>query len=229
MRRRPEGKLEAVAEAALEAFTDNGYRLTQMSEIARRAGISAGTLYLYVEGKEALLRVAFLHAAGALDPALALPIRAERVETVLATIEQAMAGRRPWPRLTAALHQPQDAATEVAGIADELFDLLHGERRVITLLSRCIRDLPGLAELYERELRGPYLGDLTAYLAAGSAGGRLRPIADPAATARGIVELTSWMAMHRLRQPAPTGVTTAAAKQATRELIVGGVCGVLPL
>lgn len=226
MRRRPEGKLEAVAEAALAAFSDQGYRLAQMSEIARRAGMSAGTLYLYVEGKEALLRVAFLHAAAALDLALGLPIRAESLDSVLATIEQTMAGQQPWPRLAEALRAPvPDAAPEVAGIADELFDVLHRERRVITLLSRCSRDLPALAAVYDRSLMRPYIGDLMAYLAAGAAAGRLRPIANAEATARGIIELASWMAMHRMRSASPPRISDAEARQATRELIVGGVCG----
>ena len=102
MRRRAEGKLEAVADAALEAFTEHGFQLTQMSEIARRAGISAGTLYLYVEDKEAMLRVAALHAAGQLDPQLALPIQAASVETVLGSIERALVGAKPWACLAAA-------------------------------------------------------------------------------------------------------------------------------
>lgn len=225
MRRRPEGKLEAVAEAALAAFSDQGYRLAQMSEIARRAGMSAGTLYLYVEGKEALLRAAFLYAAGALDPALALPIRAESLDSVLATIEQAMHRQRPWPRLREARHAPAaDTAAEVADIADELFDLLQRERRVIGLLSRCSRDLPALAAVYERELLRPYIDELIAYLDAGAAAGRLRPIANTEATARGIVELVSWMAMHRTRSASPPPISDAEAKQATRDLIVGGVC-----
>lgn len=226
MRRRPEGKLLAVAEAALETFIDQGYRLAQMSEIARRAGMSAGALYLYVEGKEALLHVAFLHAARQLDPALALPIKGESVDGVLAEIRGTIAGRRPWTRLKAARRRPAAVvAEEVAGIADELYDLLHNERRVHLLLSRCERDLPALAEVYDGGLRGPYLADLAAYLAAGVKAGRLHLDAAPAAAARGVVELVAWMAMHRLRHAAPPDISEPEARRAARALVVGGVCG----
>lgn len=225
MRRRSEGKLEKVAEAALEAFTEQGYRLTQMSDIARRAGISAGALYLLVEGKEALLRVAFLHAAGLLPADQTLPVKGAGLDTLLDGVEEILASRLPWPVLTAARANPgPDAAAEMGRIVDELFDLLYSERRGIELLSRCVRDLPGLAVVFQKTMRQPYLGELIAYLAEGSAAGRLRPIDNPMAMGWTIIEMVSWTAMHRLRHPTPPAISNEDARTATRELVVGGVC-----
>ncbi len=41
-------------EAALDAFFDNGFRATRMDDIANRAGLSKGAIYLYFSSKEAL-------------------------------------------------------------------------------------------------------------------------------------------------------------------------------
>jgi AcrR family transcriptional regulator len=42
--------------AALATFVERGYAGTKLSDIARRAGISKGTMYLYFPSKEALFR-----------------------------------------------------------------------------------------------------------------------------------------------------------------------------
>ena len=59
-RKKEPQKLEAIAEAAISCFTDLGVRRTQMTDVAKAAGVSAGTLYLYVSSKEALFHLAIL-------------------------------------------------------------------------------------------------------------------------------------------------------------------------
>lgn len=44
--------------AALEVFVDKGFAATRLEEIAARAGVSKGTIYLYFESKEALFKAA---------------------------------------------------------------------------------------------------------------------------------------------------------------------------
>jgi AcrR family transcriptional regulator len=51
-----DGKREAIFEAALDLFGRYGYRRTSIDDIARKAGVAKGTVYLYVENKEALFR-----------------------------------------------------------------------------------------------------------------------------------------------------------------------------
>jgi AcrR family transcriptional regulator len=40
--------------AALESFVERGFAATKLEDVARRAGITKGTMYLYFESKEAL-------------------------------------------------------------------------------------------------------------------------------------------------------------------------------
>lgn len=45
-----------IIEAALECFVAKGFMATRLDEVAKRAGVSKGTLYLYFENKEALFK-----------------------------------------------------------------------------------------------------------------------------------------------------------------------------
>lgn len=54
--RRKEARPGELLEAALDVFVERGYAATRLEEIAQRAGVSKGTLYLYFENKEALLK-----------------------------------------------------------------------------------------------------------------------------------------------------------------------------
>jgi len=49
-------KRPAILMAARAVFLEKGYANTRMSEIASRAGVAVGTLYLYFESKEAIAR-----------------------------------------------------------------------------------------------------------------------------------------------------------------------------
>ncbi|HEY9052399.1 MAG TPA: TetR/AcrR family transcriptional regulator [Gammaproteobacteria bacterium] len=53
-RRRKEARPEEILDAALELFTEKGYAATRMDDVAKQAGISKGTLYLYFNNKEAI-------------------------------------------------------------------------------------------------------------------------------------------------------------------------------
>jgi len=50
--RRKEARPEEITSAALALFVERGYAATRLEDIASRAGISKGTLYLYFENKE---------------------------------------------------------------------------------------------------------------------------------------------------------------------------------
>jgi AcrR family transcriptional regulator len=54
--RRPEARPEEILDAAFAVFGENGYARTKLDEVAQRAGVSKGTLYLYFESKEALFQ-----------------------------------------------------------------------------------------------------------------------------------------------------------------------------
>jgi AcrR family transcriptional regulator len=81
----PEERQEAILRAALEVFSENGFAATRLEDIAYRAGVAKGTLYLYFPDKEtlfermlqkvtapALARLAALAADKSVPPATAL-------------------------------------------------------------------------------------------------------------------------------------------------------------
>jgi AcrR family transcriptional regulator len=55
-KRRKEARPEEIMDAALELFAEKGFTATRMTDVAKKAGISKGTLYLYFENKEAIFR-----------------------------------------------------------------------------------------------------------------------------------------------------------------------------
>ena len=55
-RRRKEDRPAEILAAALKTFSIKGFAATKLDEVAKEAGISKGTLYLYFESKEALFK-----------------------------------------------------------------------------------------------------------------------------------------------------------------------------
>lgn len=55
-KRRKESRPEEILDAALQQFTEKGFSATRMIDVAKAAGISKGTLYLYFPNKEAIFQ-----------------------------------------------------------------------------------------------------------------------------------------------------------------------------
>lgn len=55
-RRRKEARPQEIVDAALDVFVERGFAAARLEEIAARAGISKGTLYLYFPNKEELFK-----------------------------------------------------------------------------------------------------------------------------------------------------------------------------
>jgi len=72
-RRRKEARPAELLEAALGLFVERGFTATRSDDVARAAGVSKGTLYLYFPSKEELLKAVIQHymadaiAAGAAE------------------------------------------------------------------------------------------------------------------------------------------------------------------
>jgi AcrR family transcriptional regulator len=54
--RRKEDRPQEITEAAFEVFAEKGYARARVQEVAARAGVSKGLLYLYFETKQALFK-----------------------------------------------------------------------------------------------------------------------------------------------------------------------------
>ncbi len=65
--RRKDARPGELMTAALEVFAERGFAATRLEEVAKRAGVSKGTIYLYFDSKEALFKAA---VESAIIPAL---------------------------------------------------------------------------------------------------------------------------------------------------------------
>jgi AcrR family transcriptional regulator len=54
--RRKDARPDEILAAGLEVFVERGYAAARLDEVASRAGVSKGTLYLYFDNKEELFK-----------------------------------------------------------------------------------------------------------------------------------------------------------------------------
>lgn len=64
--RRKEARPQELLDAALELFVEKGFAATRAEEVAQRAGVSKGTLYLYYPSKEELFKAVVRQNLGSL-------------------------------------------------------------------------------------------------------------------------------------------------------------------
>ena len=110
-RERLEGKESAIVGAAYELFAANGFAKTTMSEIAGRAQVAEGTLYLYFNNKNALARA----------------VLAAFYERLTATAE-------------AGVRKSKTTSARLEFLARHHLDNIIGERRLLELISTADRN-----------------------------------------------------------------------------------------
>ncbi len=140
----------AILAAALEEFSANGFAATRLDDVARRAGVAKGTIYLYFRDKETLFQ----------------ELVRSMLNPVIGTIEATFKADVP-TRL-------------IADQIVELFVReIYGTRRkdVIRLIIGEGGRFPKLAEFYYREVLSKILGAVRTLLRRAAARGELR---DPA-------------------------------------------------
>lgn len=130
------GKRELILAAALDEFSQSGFAAARLDDVARRADVAKGTIYLYFEDKESLFQEL---------------LRAE-ISPVIGMLEQVLAGGRgakPVPLRELALRVADLFVEQV--IATKRKDIV---RLILTEGPR----FPKLAELYYREIVARGLG-----------------------------------------------------------------------
>jgi AcrR family transcriptional regulator len=91
---------EAILAAALEEFSASGFAATRLDDVARRAGVAKGTIYLYFRDKESLfqelVRATLSPVVGALEAARAADLPARAVAETIADlfVREILATRR---------------------------------------------------------------------------------------------------------------------------------------
>jgi AcrR family transcriptional regulator len=161
--------------------------------------MSSGSVFTYVESKEALFHLVFAHGFGLFDDALpALPLPTPPTQETVELIAQNLR-KVPVPRLRAALDDdhPQDVGSELAEIVEERYDMIAGLWPLLAVIERCASDFPELEAFYFGRVRVRYFAQLARYLEARSQAGYFRPIHDSALTARLINESVTWFAWKR--------------------------------
>ena len=226
-RKRPEDRIERLIESATAVFTALGYRRAQMADVAKAMGVAPGTLYLYVESKEALfdlvLRCAYAGAPP--SPAPPLPVPTPAPGATIAMVEERIAGERRFPALDEALARRRvtNAQGEFEGIVRELYRSLYRNRRAIKLVDRCASDYPELAAIWFNRGRRDLLVRLTKYLQDRCRRGLLRPIPDPPVAARVVLETVVIFAVHRHWDPSPQTMEEKTVEDTLVQILVYGL------
>jgi AcrR family transcriptional regulator len=222
-RRRPHDRLDRLLDCAVAVFTERGYRRTQMADVAAAMGVAPGTLYLYVESKEALFHLLIERGwTEVRTPPPALPVRTPAPGATLRVLRARLmrATRLPTLRAARTRRQVADTRAELESIVRELYAMVTRHRHGIRLLERSALDWPELAALFYDDMRRRMLQDLTGYLQRRIAQRRLRPVPDVAAAARLINETVAWFAMHRYGDKQSADVSDAAAEATVVDVLV---------
>jgi AcrR family transcriptional regulator len=146
--RRKDARPAEIIDAAIDVFLEHGFAGTKLTEVARRAGVSKGTLYLYFETKEDLFRATARHA---------LAMNLDVIEQASAAFDGSLADLVP---------------VLLRRIAARL-----GDRRVPGILRMVLaesRAFPDLARIWHDEVVSRILGRLTELIAAGQSRGEVR-------------------------------------------------------
>ena len=217
-------RLSDLVRVASKVFLEKGYRLAQVADAAREMGVAPGTVYLYVESKEALFDLVI---RSALDQSLAnsdaeLPIRCPDERTTLEFVRATLEAQTQLPLLQAATtrRSPSDAANELDAIVRELFAGTAKNWQALKLLERCATDWPELAQLWFGEHRPKIFALFARYLASRMAAGRLRAAPDPVIAARLIIEMVATFAMHCRADPYSPPMDEKAAEDAVVDTVV---------
>ena len=150
----PHLRLQSLLDSAVDVFVrSGGYRRTKMSAIAEAMGVASGTIFQYVESKEALFNFALRHADldGPIDPLPDLPIPTPVPGATLQFVRDGVAEARVIASLAAALESdPSDAMTELEAIVGDIYDTMFRNRRGMKLVECCAQDFPAIAMVWNR-------------------------------------------------------------------------------
>ena len=148
-RRRKEARPSEIVAAALDVFAEKGFAAARLDDIAARAGVSKGALYLYFETKQDLFQAVVRET---ISPNL------DQVAAVVAALEA------PFPVLVRGFYARMQMAlgsSRVAAVAK----MVIGESR----------NFPDLAKVWHDELVSRAVSLMSGVVAAAQARGEVRP------------------------------------------------------
>jgi AcrR family transcriptional regulator len=139
---------EAILAAALDEFSSQGFAAARLEDVAKRAGVAKGTIYLYFRDKEALFQ--------------------ELIRTMLTPVVGSVEALRD---ADVPLHALSDRMVDL--FVREIFSTKRGE--VIRLMIAEGRRFPKLAEFYYREVLSRIFAAIRTLLERAAARGEVSP------------------------------------------------------
>jgi len=226
-RRIPADRFQQLVDCATRVFIERGYAHTQMADVAEAMGVGKGTLYGYVESKEALfdLLVRCADAQRSLAVPTELPLRTPRRGATIQHVRDRLATQAPLRALQAALGRKRvrDPQAELEEIVRELYATLSTNRRAIKLMDRSAQFHPELAAVWFAGARGSMLEGLATYLESRIRGKQVRVVPDARVAARLILETVVTWAVHRHWDPSPQAIDEQVAEDTVVQFLVGGL------
>ncbi len=223
----PPGRLEQIVASATRVFVEQGYRRTQMADVAEAMGVAKGTLYLYVESKEALFDLVARYADvdGPIASPPAFPVKTPKRGVTVRYVREELARQQVPPSLMRALQARGriDARRELEAIVRELYEVLARNRRRLKLIDVCAREMPDLAALWFSGARGGLITLLARYLDDRIRRGLVHPVPDTSVAARLIIETTVFWAVHRHWDAHPQAVEDAVAETTVVRFVAGAL------
>ena len=222
-RPRPADFLTRLVGAASLVFTEKGLKRARMSDVAKEMTVAHGTLYNYVESKDALFHLLIKHGTAGARPELPsdLPIRAPSRETLQRQLERRIESTFSSPKLDAALRRQRvaDARGVLAEIVQELYRQSERTRWGTLVIERSTPDLPPALRARYVAKRDELLERLTTYLERRVHRGHFQA-ADPAVAARLLLECIAYFARHRHLERERLAVTEEAVTAHVVEMLV---------
>lgn len=220
----PPERFAQLIEVATRTFVARGYRLTQMSDVAEALGVAKGTLYGYVESKEALFDAAIRMADGhePLPDPKALPLPTPPPGRTVEYVQARLIEEARQLQLVTALERPPGSRArpnELELIVRDLYQRMARNRRALKLVDRCAIDHPELAAVWFEQGRYGQVALLAAYLE--QRGTRhLRRVPNLELVARMMLETVALWAIHMAWDAAPRPYDPNEVEDAVVDLLV---------
>jgi AcrR family transcriptional regulator len=226
-RPRPPDRLARILDAAMRVFARRGFDAVKMSDVAAAAGVSQGTLYNYVESKEALFRLLLDRGLSTnVEGPTSFPVPTPTKESLAQRMEDAVGSTFSLPKLDAAVARRSiaslDPRAELFAVVEELFDQTYRTREAADVLEKSAREVPELALVFYGKIRRGLLERIERLIAMRSADGIYREL-DPVVTARFVLEAVTMFARHVFHDPEPPKFQVETAKRVITEILVHGM------
>ncbi|HEY2033632.1 MAG TPA: TetR/AcrR family transcriptional regulator [Rhizomicrobium sp.] len=149
-RRRKKARPQEILDAALACFAEKGFAAARMDDIAERAGVTKGTIYLYFENKEAVFKALVRESIGV------------RVTEVLEQVRVSEAPARDILRM----------------MISNVGNIMRTSELVVLpkIILAEAGNFPELARFYREEIIDRGLGAMSGVIARGIARGEFRPV-----------------------------------------------------